>query len=89
MKGGDEMENGLLVPSRGNKSIRLLALMGQGPLLRHHKQIAVLVNPWRIKGMTLKTCCERLEAKGIRTFRGRVWSPSRLVTALGQVDLKK
>jgi hypothetical protein len=84
------MEIRLLEPSRGNKNIRLLGLLGQGPLLRYHKQIAGLVLPWRRKEKTLRECCERLEAKGFRTFRGRQWSPSRLVSALAQVkDLKK
>jgi hypothetical protein len=79
----------LIEPSRGNRTIRLLSAIGQGPMLRFHRSIAALVIPWRKKGMTLKVCCQRLEAKGVRTFRGRVWSPSRLVTILKEVDSKK
>ncbi len=81
----------LLEPKRGNRTIRLLALVGQGPLLRFHQQIAGLVIPWRKRRvpMTLRECCERLQAKGIKTFRGRKWSPSRLVSALAQVETYK
>ena len=85
------MENNLIEPSRGSRTIRLLASVGQGPMLRYHKKIAELVIPWRKRHtpLTLKECCKRLEAKGIKTFRGRMWSPSRLVTILAQMDTKK
>jgi hypothetical protein len=82
------MENRLTEIKRGNKTIRLLGLVGRGPMLRYHKTISLLVNPWRTRNhpLTLKLCCLRLEAKGIRTFRGRKWSPSRLISALKEVE---
>lgn len=85
------MEKNLIEPSRGSRTIRLLASVGQGPMLRYHKKIAELVIPWRKRRapLTLKECCTRLEAKGIKTFRGRKWTPSRLVTILVQVESKK
>ena len=76
----------LLEPRRGNRTIRLLAALGPGPMRRFHEEIAAKVNPWRRKGITLSECCQRLEKKKIRTFRGRKWSPSRLVTVLGEVS---
>jgi hypothetical protein len=84
------MEKRLIEPTRGNRTIRLLSKLGQGPMIHYHKKIQALVIPWRRKGSTLKTCCERLEAKGIKTFRGRKWSPSRLFAAIAQTEgLKK
>jgi hypothetical protein len=78
----------LIEPSRGNLDIRLLAQVGQEPLIRFHKTVAAIVTPWRKRRvpLTLRECCKRLEAKGIRTYRGRAFSPSRLTTILKQIS---
>jgi|GEM_PF-6101879 hypothetical protein len=79
----------LIEPSRGNPDIRILSIVGRGPMLRFHEQIYAIVTPWRKRRvpLTLRECCERLEAKGIKTFRGRAFSPSRLTTILKEISL--
>lgn len=37
-----------------------------------------MTRTWRDEGATLKDCCERLNAMGHYTFRGRPWTPGRL-----------
>ena len=81
--------NRLLEPTRGNRDIRLLSLLGKAPLIAWNQKIAALVEPWR-KKMSLRACCERLEAKGLKSFRGRPWRPSRLSQILSEFsEIKK
>ena len=47
-------------------------------LKRFRLKVQKQVQPWRKKGLTLRECCERLNKGGLRTFRGRLWSPASL-----------
>lgn len=69
---------------RGNREIKLVAMAGKAPMIHHHEQVVKLVLPWRKRAypVTLAAICARLEAKKIKTFRGRKWTPSRLSVVL-------
>ena len=74
----------------GNPDVRLL---GKYPKAfeNYKKKIRDMVLPW-LKGkrpMTYRLACDRLNAKGITTFRGKTWNVSLLCQALRTNETEK
>jgi hypothetical protein len=72
----------LLLPGRGNRTVRLLARVGPGPASRYAARIKAMVVPWREAGATLTEVADRLNREGFRTFRGHHWKVPRLCQIL-------
>ena len=71
----------------GNPARLLLKKVGAWPSIFHNARCRLRVRPWRAAGLSMASCCDRLNRIGHRTFRGRLWTPCRLgqVMAEGRI----
>lgn len=70
--------------SRGNPTIRALALVGPGPALRHARRVQKFCSPLQKDGAHLGEMCASLNAAGLLTWRGRRWRVPNLHGVLKQ-----